>query len=233
MPVSRQQHDPFNDHHLRPTLHPQGSQHSLRSNASTTSSRSRQQRDQLLAPSLSRRPTSRNTPNLEDEVFADSESEPESAAVRRQRRLKSVRAGRPGSLEERGKQRQARTARKEAEGAAGANGSAGEFVKRQPDGGFVKVIPGFEAAVKAQLEAHEIVEGEKLKVMDDHYAAVAREYFTSGAAVPSSRTSRRQEDEFDEYKIPMMSRLREQVLEKLELERWLYEPVDRFQAGIS
>lgn len=40
------------------------------------------------------------------------------------------------------------------------------------------------------------------------------------------------EAEFEEARPAMMMRLREEVMAKLENERWLYEPTDRFQGGL-
>ncbi|OTA24276.1 hypothetical protein BTJ68_13037 [Hortaea werneckii EXF-2000] len=55
----------------------------MRPTASTASTRTRHQqpRDNLFAPNLSRRPTARSTPKLDDEVLADPESEAEAAAA--------------------------------------------------------------------------------------------------------------------------------------------------------
>ena len=142
MPPTRQHHDPFTDAPLRPTtsnsnalnaqpsLRSHTSQHSLRSNASTASNRPRQQRDNLFAPSLSRRPTSRATPRVEDEVLADSESEQDLAA--RQRQLRRIRHGSPEGKHSRLKAKQEEEL---------------DFVNRQPDGSYLLGVAGFGETV--------------------------------------------------------------------------------------
>ena len=137
MPPPRQAHDPFTDAPLRPTtsnatslstqapLRSQTSQHSLRSNASAASARTRQQRD-LFAPSLSRRPTGRTTPRVEDEVLVDSESEQDLAA--RQRQLRRIRHGSPEGKHSRLKAKQ---------------DEEQDFVNRQPDGSYLLGVAGF------------------------------------------------------------------------------------------
>lgn len=78
MPSARP--DPFTtssnaaSHPASRSLRAQPSQQSLSSNASAASTRTRQQRE-LFAPALSRRPTSRTTPRVADEVLADSDEE--------------------------------------------------------------------------------------------------------------------------------------------------------------
>ena len=141
MPSSRQPHDPFTDAPLRPTtsnatslgtqspLRDQTSQHSLRSNASAASARPRQQRD-LFAPSLSRRPTSRATPRVEDEVLADSDSENDLAT--RQRQLRRIRHGSPE-----GKHSRLKTKQDEEQ----------DFVNRQADGSYLLGVAGFGETV--------------------------------------------------------------------------------------
>lgn len=80
-PARHNPHDPFTTSSTASGtgLRTQASQQSLRSTASaasTSASRTReQQRDQLFAPSLSRRPTSHT--RVEDKVLADSSSEQE------------------------------------------------------------------------------------------------------------------------------------------------------------
>jgi hypothetical protein len=84
---------------------------------------------------------------------------------------------------------------------------------------------------------------------DQEDAGFARKYFTSGAHM-GSRSSRHAEDgkwillnevvvqllilrlaEFERERPEVMMRLREQVLAKLEDERWMYEPAERHMAG--
>ena len=137
MPPSRQPHDPFTDAPLRPTtsnatslstqpsLRNQTSQNSLRSNASAASNRARQHQG-LFAPSLSKRPTSRTTPRVEDEVLADSESEQDLAA--RQRQLRRIRHGSPEGKHSRLKAKQ---------------DEEQDFVNRQPDGSYLLGVASF------------------------------------------------------------------------------------------
>lgn len=94
MPPARHiPHDPFTTTSTTSStgLRTQASQQSLRSTASaasTSASRTRQQqRDQLFAPSLSRRPNSRT--RVEDEVLADSSSEQELRSRRQRPQHKS------------------------------------------------------------------------------------------------------------------------------------------------
>lgn len=128
----RQPHDPFTDAPLRPTssnatsLRAQNSQHSLRSNNSTASAPSRPQRD-LFAPSRSRRPTSRATPRVEDEVLADSDSEPDLAA-QRQRQMRRIRHGSPEGKHSRLKVKQE---------------DEHDFVNRRADGSYLLGVAGF------------------------------------------------------------------------------------------
>lgn len=83
--------------------------------------------------------------------------------------------------------------------------------------------------------------------VDAHYSAISRQYFASGASL-GSRSSKKHEEgvlnrialevkvyadtrslELEQLRLPMMLRLREQVTERLEGERWQYESVERFQ----
>lgn len=92
-PARHNPHDPFTTTSTASNtgLRTQASQQSLRSTASAAStsvSRTRQQqRDQLFAPALSRRPTSRT--RVEDEVLADSSSEQELRSRRQRPQHKS------------------------------------------------------------------------------------------------------------------------------------------------
>ena len=137
MPTSRQPHDPFTDAPLRPTtsnatslaanpsVRAQASQQSLRSNASAASTRSREQRP-LFAPSLSRRPTGRATPRIEDEVLVDTDSDIDAASQRR-RQVKGGRHGSPESKHGRLK---------------GKHNDEPDFVNRQPDGSYLLGVMG-------------------------------------------------------------------------------------------
>lgn len=138
-PSTRQPHDPFTDAPLRPTtsnatslstnsaLRTQTSQHSLRSNASTASARTRQQRD-LFAPSLTRRGT---TPRYEDDVLADSDSEQDLTA-QRQKQTRRIRHGGVDSKYGRNKAKQ---------------DEEQDFVNRKPDGSYLLGMAGFGETV--------------------------------------------------------------------------------------
>jgi hypothetical protein len=150
----RQQHDPFTDAPLRPTtgnpaLRSQPSQHSLRSNASTASSRSRAPRD-LFAPHLSRRPTSRATPRVEDEVLADPVSD-EELTVPPPRQSRRIRQGSPE------KHSRARV----------RDGEELDIVNRQPNGSYI-----LESGVGVNYEGQHLglddVDGKEEESMAGH-----------------------------------------------------------------
>jgi hypothetical protein len=193
MPPTRQTHthsDPFTDAPLRhPTVAPPNlraaaaaqSHHALRSNASTASSRSRQQQTNLFAPSLSRKPTSRRaTPSFEEDVLADEveeDAEELGAALQQQRRqLRHARAARHASPE--GKlaraQQKARLEREREEEA--------EFVIRKGDGGFLREIEGLDACLNAHLQAEEMVEEADVRAIDEMHSSAVRHYFTTAPA---------------------------------------------------
>lgn len=95
MPPQPPLHDPFNPSvPLERSLRGQASQQSLRSNTSTTSGRHATRRlrpprsaENLFASTLSRRPTGRATPRIEDEVLADP-SAPEDGLPHERRRVR-------------------------------------------------------------------------------------------------------------------------------------------------
>ena len=171
MPASRHPQDPFTDAPLRPTtsnatslaanpsLRNQTSQHSLRSNASTASSRTRQQRD-LFAPSLSRRPTSRATPRVEDEVLADSDSE-QDLALQRQRQLRRTRLGSPEGKHSRLKPKQ---------------DEEQDFVNRRSDGSYLLGVTGFGESVAVPQMSFSKTEEEldQAGMVTEHVADVER-----------------------------------------------------------
>lgn len=118
MPPNRAQHDPF-------TTTSNAAGPSLRTNASAASTRTRQQ---LFAPSLSRRPTSRTTPRVDDDVLPDSDSEQENATAQRQRRqVRRIRHGSPEGRHGRTKPKQQPQAQIEEL----------DIVNRQPDGSYL------------------------------------------------------------------------------------------------
>lgn len=163
----RHRPDPFTDHPLRPppTTNPALRAHSsqsTRSNASTASTRTRQphQRDNtnnLFAPALSRRPTSRNTPRLEDEVLADPDSEDDghsTAAAAAAQPQKPARRTQPtatiaesryagGKLKANGKKEEPEV-------------EEAEIVNRQPDGAYLVGESAGQAALAQHLLAPEL-----------------------------------------------------------------------------
>jgi hypothetical protein len=206
MPPTRQTHthsDPFTDAPLRhPTIAPPNlraaaaaqSHHALRSNASTASSRSRQQQTNLFAPSLSRKPTSRRaTPSFEEDVLADEveeDAEELGAALQQQRRqLRHARA-RHGSPE--GKlvraQQKARLEREREEEA--------EFVIRKSDGGFLREIEGLEGCLNAHLQAEEMVEEADIRAVDEMHSLAVRHYFTTAPAAGTRANDKHERSEW-------------------------------------
>lgn len=93
--------------------------------------RPRQQRD-LFAPTLSRRPTSRATPRVEDEVLADSDSENDLALQQRERQLRKIRHDSPEGRHSRQKVKQDEEL---------------DFVNRQADGSYLLGVAGFGETV--------------------------------------------------------------------------------------
>ncbi|KAK5109465.1 hypothetical protein LTR62_007025 [Meristemomyces frigidus] len=226
----RHPHDPFTNAPLRPTtgnpsFRAQTSQSSLRShasNASNASSRPRQPRD-LFAPTLSRRPTSRTTPRVEDEVLADADSDEEweAQAQRQQLRARQLRQGSPDKVQRHGRSRA--VARHEQE-------EVFDIVYRQPDGTYMLDASEAGTAVSAlQLYHSAEFAGEEEEGNDAatnaHYASIAREYFTSGKAMGKrGRSGGVVDTEAEELLPEMMAHLRHQATRRLEEERWLYEP---------
>ncbi|SMR59816.1 unnamed protein product [Zymoseptoria tritici ST99CH_3D1] len=213
-------HDPFTTTSTTaglssgPSLRPQPANPSLRSTATAASTRTRQGRD-LFAPTLSRRPTTRGTPRLDDDVLPDSESEQELGVASRQRQqLRRIRQGSPESRPTRSKPKPQQPVEDL------------DIVNRQQDGSYILGGPGLVG-----IPAVPAVFGQNLaETVDQEDAAIARKYFMSGAHM-GSRASRHAEDEFERERPEVMMRMREQALAKLEDERWMYEPSDRYQNG--
>ncbi|TKA69916.1 hypothetical protein B0A55_07638 [Friedmanniomyces simplex] len=213
---ARQPPDPFTDASLRPTtanpaLHGQTSQQSLRSDASSASSRTRQQRD-LFAPALSRRPTSRTHPRAAGgEVLADpADSEEE------QRQARKPRPGSPPSELRHGRRPRARQEEED-----------WEMVNRRPNGEYLLDVSGSNEALESEMCAPEMLAEKEEANADAYYAAVARQYFTSGMAM-GGRAMKTQEEDPEEQVAAMMAHLRKSALQKLDEERWLVEPLDRY-----
>ncbi|KAK5119986.1 hypothetical protein LTR85_007062 [Meristemomyces frigidus] len=216
----RQPHDPFTDAPLRPrniepSIRGQTSQQSFRSNASTASARTRQQRD-LFAPSLSRRPTSRSTPRVEDEVLADHDSGEETAA-QRQRQIRKIRQGSPEGKHSRVKPRQEEEP---------------DIVNRQADGGYLLGISASNEILMSEQLSLELQADREAAEMDADDAMMSRDYFASGIAL-SGRSSKKSDEEYDAMAPGMMMRLREQAMQRIENERWMFEPLDRYHTRFA
>ncbi|KAK0264810.1 hypothetical protein LTR91_000005 [Friedmanniomyces endolithicus] len=213
----RPPHDPFTTTALRPTtvnpaLRAQTSQQSLRSETSTTSSRTRQQPRDLFAPTLSRRPTSRANPRVAaDDVLADPADSEEEARQARKTRLGSP----PPEL---------KYSRRR--GRAAAQEEDGEIVVRRANGEFLLDGSKADEALEGEMGAPELVAEREEANADAYYAAVARQYFTSGMAM-GGRVMKKPEDDPEEQVVAMMAHLRRSALRKLDEERWLVEPLDR------
>ncbi|KAJ8611448.1 hypothetical protein MRB53_037967 [Persea americana] len=177
MPDARGQRDQSTDGALRPTtvnatslpsshLRSQNSQASLRSGAgSAASMRSRQNRD-LFAPSLSRRAPSRNLRHQGDVVLVDSDSDRDREIVSTSAKHRGLRRTRRLSGDFKTKAR-----------------LEDEIFNRQADGSFIRTIPGLDEAIQKHLESPELVEEATLRSNNDEYAAIALQYFTSGASL--------------------------------------------------
>ncbi|KAI6801815.1 hypothetical protein KC367_g8621 [Hortaea werneckii] len=203
----------------------------MRPTASTASTRTRHQqpRDNLFAPNLSRRPTARSTPKVEDEVLADPESEAEAAAAaQRHRQTRRARQGSPESRIAGGKARVKTEELPQKEDEAGV---VGEIVNRREDGGYLLGVSAGNEALAQHLFAPELKAELEVAETDAQDAANARSYWTSGVAL-GGRGSKKMEEEFDEIAPTLMVRLREQAMQKIESERWMYEPLDRYQAQL-
>ncbi|EMC97357.1 hypothetical protein BAUCODRAFT_138665 [Baudoinia panamericana UAMH 10762] len=217
----RQPHDPFSNAPLRPassnpSLRDRQSQQSLRSNASSTSARSRQQRD-LLAPSRSRRPISRAAQRVADEVLED----PESGENAGQSPSRSTRQGQgsPDLRHGRSRARQQQDVEP-------------DIVNRQADGGYLIGISAANDGLRSTMLPQSMVESEEEAAKDAYYAAMARQYFASGIAVQGRGSKKPQEDLEGEAHNASM-RMRELARQKLDEERWMFEPQDRFHAHFS
>ncbi|KAI7304100.1 hypothetical protein KC315_g15321 [Hortaea werneckii] len=203
----------------------------MRPTASTASTRTRHQqpRDNLFAPNLSRGPTARSTPKVEDEVLADPESETEAAAAaQRHRQTRRARQGSPESRIAGGKARVKTEELPQKEDEAGV---VGEIVNRREDGGYLLGVSAGNEALAQHLFAPELKAELEVAETDAQDAANARGYWTSGVAL-GGRGSKKMEEEFDEIAPTLMVRLREQAMQKIESERWMYEPLDRYQAQL-
>ncbi|EME81611.1 uncharacterized protein MYCFIDRAFT_78928 [Pseudocercospora fijiensis CIRAD86] len=202
MPPPRPPHDPFAT--TIPTassLRHQPSQSSLRSHASAASTR----HNGLLTSARTRRPNNRSTPRLEDGVLADSESDRDTIMAPRQKLLQQ-RGFRHGSPERR--HARPKPARQQVEDQ--------DIVNRQPDGSYLLGAPalGTPSLMPMYGSGHE-----------DGEVNPARKYFTSGTHM-GVRQSRQAEDEYERDRPEMMAVLRQEVMHKLDKERWLYEPGD-------
>nr|POE65067.1 hypothetical protein CFP56_34735 [Quercus suber] len=226
MPSRPSPHDPFYTAALPETsLRGQPSQQSLRSNTSTASTRNTRQRqvrsgggagnDNLFAPSLSRRPTGRATPRIDDDVLADSpDSDDELHGDHRR--------GRNGSPV---KGKQTPTA-------------AGDIVNRRENGNYFLDSGG------DRPHGFPAVTAEAQQELDQAGCKVLLHLRTSYGRAACEETGRRYEGgvhdlcceptadevcltEFEAMTAPMLLRLREQAMQKIEGERWLFESSSR------
>jgi len=101
-----------------------------------------------------------------------------------------------------------------------------EIVNRQPDGGYLLGAKETNETIAALIWAPELQDAKVASELDSEYAEKARSYFTSGTAYKGSK---KQDEEYQSMAFPMMQHLREQALQRLDNERWQFEPVDRFQ----
>ncbi|KXT10157.1 hypothetical protein AC579_9746 [Pseudocercospora musae] len=216
MPPPRPSHDPFAT--TIPTassLRRQPSQASLRSHASAASTR----QNGLLTSARTRRPNNRSTPRIEDGVLADSESDRDTIMAPRQKLQQ--RGFRHGSPE-----------RRHARSKPARQPEDQDIVNRQPDGSYLPgaPAPGTPSILPIYGPGHE--DGEvSPDELNAYYAAIAKKYFTSGTHM-GVRQSRQAEDEYERDRPEMMSVLRQQVMGKLENERWLYGPGDGLQTTL-
>ncbi|KAK5134860.1 hypothetical protein LTR08_006092 [Meristemomyces frigidus] len=217
----RPAHDPFTEAPLRPTngnpaLRAQTSQQTLRPSASAATARTRQQRD-LFAPSLSRRPISRNTPHVEDGVLADPDSEEEMAGQRQRHMMRRVRQGSPEGKQSRPKPKQEEEL---------------DIVNRQANGSYLLGISASNEGVAPQQLSEEMQMEQEAAEMDEEDITTARSYFTSGAGM-SGRSSKKSDEEYDAVAPAMMIRMREVAMQKIEKDRWLFEKMDRYQTRLA
>lgn len=128
----------------------------MRPTASTASTRTRHQqpRDNLFAPNLSRRPTARSTPKVEDEVLADPESEAEAAAAAAAlQRPRQTRRARQVSPESRLASAKARVKTEEL---PQEEAEVGDIVNRREDGGYLLGVSAGNEALAQHLFAPEL-----------------------------------------------------------------------------
>lgn len=244
MPLSRAAHDPFTTSSTAAasSLRSHHSQTNLRSNAASTASTRTRQPANLFAPSLLRRPTSRTTPRVEEDVVlpdSDSEVEVSLLAQTRQPQSRRTRHGSPDT----GRHGRLRPRQQQAE--------EQDIVNRQPDGSYLLGASTLGIAAPKAMFAPSQQDGERTPEQEETYhRELARRYFTSGTHM-GGRHSKTMEDgqfphvlsvgislicddlEFEQEKPQLMASLRRQVLQKLEDERWPYQASDRFQTNLT
>lgn len=229
MPLSRAAHDPFTTSSTAAasSLRSHHSQTNLRANAASTASTRTRQPANLFAPSLLRRPTSRTTPRVEEDVVlpdSDSEVEVSLLAQTRQPQLQQTRRTRHESPDT-GRHGRLRPRQQQAE--------EQDIVNRQPDGSYLLGASTLGIAAPKAMFAPSQQDGERTPEQEETYhRELARRYFTSGAHM-GGRHSKTMEDEYEQEKPQLMASLRRQVMQKLEDEKWLYEASDRFQTNLT
>ncbi|KAF2208682.1 hypothetical protein CERZMDRAFT_87493 [Cercospora zeae-maydis SCOH1-5] len=240
MPMSRAAvHDPFTTSSTTASSlrshHPQTNLRSHNASSAATA-RTRQPAANLFAPSLLRRPTSRTTPRVEEDVvLPDSDSEADISLLVQTRQpqlqqLQQTRRTRHGSPDtgRHGRLRPRQQAEEQ------------DLVNRQPDGSYLLGACTLGIAAPKTMFAPAQQDGEGTPDQEDTYhRELARRYFTSGAHI-SGRHSKTMEDgrffpthQYEQEKTQLMAGLRTQVMHKLEDEKWLYEASDRFRTNLT
>ena len=179
--MPRPPHDPFTSNTASSLRQP--------THASAAPTRTRQP-PSLFAPSLLRRPTSRTTPRVEEDVvLPDSDSEPDTSLLGlaqrpRQQQQQPLRRTRHGSPEN---SRHARLrARQQAEDH--------DIVHRQPDGSYLLGASTLGIAAPQTMFAMGQQDGDMTpEQLDNYHRDLARRYFTSGTHM-GGRHSKAAED---------------------------------------
>ncbi|KAK4548508.1 hypothetical protein LTR36_009418 [Oleoguttula mirabilis] len=104
-----------------------------------------------------------------------------------------------------------------------------DIVNRQADGSYLLGISASSEAIAPEQLALELLAERAAAETDADDAMGARSYFTSGTAL-GGRSSKKADEEYDDMALGMMIRLREQAMQRLESERWLFEPLDRYHS---
>ncbi|CAK3940218.1 Hypothetical predicted protein [Lecanosticta acicola] len=224
MPPSRAQpHDPFTTSSSSvPPLRRQPSHPSLRSNASAASSRSRQR-----PAFLPRYTVGRTTPHIETtDVLEDADfsSERENEQVTLRQRPGPTRLRAKPSTHTTKPAHQHNPAEEEDIVNRGPNGSY--FLDGSASFGMPAPTTGLGGGGEEEAQIQKAME-----TVRQEEALLARRYFTTGMHSRLQRPTRRHTDDDEDFefnKLEMMASLREEAMQKIEDERWLYEAQDRY-----